>query len=137
MPVPGFCAIFLQMEQVFPYIGAAIVILWGTAHIVIPTRSIVDGFGPISADNRRILLMEWLMEGVLLIFVGLIVLLTTMFASQSGLLEDVVFWACSSVLVVMAGISHFTGARTAVTPMKLCPYIFLAAAAFIFVPTVL
>ena len=57
------------MKTVLPYAGAAIVILWGVAHIAIPTRSIVDGFGPISPDNRRILLMEWLMEGVLLLFV--------------------------------------------------------------------
>jgi len=125
------------MKTMFPYAGAAIVIFWGIAHIIIPTRSIVDGFGPISADNRRILLMEWLMEGVLLIFVGLVVALVAFTAPESGPLAAAVYRACALVLVVMAGISLFTGARTAIMPMRLCPPIFLAAAALIFLPTML
>jgi hypothetical protein len=40
------------------YAGATIVILWGIAHIAILTRSIVDGVGPISADNKLIFLLE-------------------------------------------------------------------------------
>ncbi len=28
------------------YVGSAIVIAWGIAHIAIPTKGIVDGFGP-------------------------------------------------------------------------------------------
>ena len=55
------------------YGGSALVIRWGVAHIAIPTKDIVRGFGPMSADNRRILIMEWLMEGVLLVFLGLLV----------------------------------------------------------------
>lgn len=125
------------MKTLFPYAGAAIVTFWGIAHIVIPTRSIVDGFGPISADNRRILLMEWLMEGVLLIFVGLIVALVAFIAPESGPLAVAVYRTCALVLVAMACISLFTGARTPIIPMKLCPPIFLTAAALIFVPTVL
>jgi hypothetical protein len=27
-----------------------------------PTRKVVAGFGPISADNRRVILQEWLAE---------------------------------------------------------------------------
>ena len=58
------------MRNLSLYTAAAIVIVWGVAHIAIPTRSIIRSFGAISADNRRILLMEWLMEGVLLIFIA-------------------------------------------------------------------
>lgn len=125
------------MKAALLYCGAAIVILWGLAHIIIPTRAIVDGFGPISADNRRILLMEWLMEGVLLILIGVLVVLVTSLASDSEQSAVIVYRTCASVLVIMAGISLFTGARTAVLPMKLCPPIFLAAAGLLFLPTVL
>jgi hypothetical protein len=125
------------MKTILLYVGAAIVILWGTAHIVIPTRSIVEGFEPTSADNRRIVLMEWLMEGVLLIFLGVLVTLFASLAPQSGTPAQLVYRACASVLVVMACISVFTGARTAILPMKLCPLIFLTAAALFFLPTVI
>lgn len=119
------------------YAAAAIVVVWGIAHIAIPTRGIVDGFGPISPDNRRILLMEWLMEGVLLIFIGVLVALVTFYVPGMDRTAIVVYRTCASVLVVMAGISSFSGARTSILPMKLCPAIFLTAAVAIFLPTVL
>jgi hypothetical protein len=125
------------MKTLLPYAGAALVILWGIAHIAIPTRSIVAGFGPISVDNKRILLMEWLMEGVLLVFLGVLGLLVTSLGPESGRLTGMVYQVCASALVVMAGISLVTGARTAILPMKLCPPIFLTAAALFFLPTVL
>lgn len=125
------------MTAIMLYIGSAMVILWGVAHITIPTQSIIAGFGAISADNRRILLMEWLMEGVLLVFIGVLVVLVTILTRESDESSIIVYQSCAAVLVVMAGISLFTGARTAIVPMKLCPPIFLTAAALIFVPTVL
>ena len=33
----------------------------GVAH-AIPTRQVLEGFEPISVDNRRIILQEWLAE---------------------------------------------------------------------------
>ena len=125
------------MKPLMLYTGAAIVILWGIAHIVIPTRSIIDAFGPISADNQRILLMEWLMEGVLLVFIGVLVVLVASVAPEPDVTAVVVYRVSASALVVMAGISLFTGARTAVLPMKLCPVIFLMAAVLLLLPTVL
>ena len=119
------------------YTASAIVIIWGIAHIAIPTKDIVDGFGPISPDNRRILLMEWLMEGVLLIFIGVLVALVTYSVPQMDRTAVIVYRTCASVLVVMAGISSFSGARTSILPMKLCLAIFFTAAVAIFLPTVL
>ena len=56
------------------YLGAAIVVVWGIAHIV-PTKAVVRNFGPISQDNRRTVTMEWVAEGLALIFIGLIILI--------------------------------------------------------------
>jgi hypothetical protein len=54
-------------------IGAAITIIWGISHLF-PTKSVVKGFGDITADNKNIIAMEWIVEGVSLIFIGIIVL---------------------------------------------------------------
>lgn len=125
------------MNMLLLYAGSTIVILWGIAHVAIPTRSVVDGFGPLSTDNKHILLMEWLMEGVLLIFIGVLVLFVAHVAPESNRTAEVVYQLSAIVLVVMAGISLFTGARTAILPMKLCPPIFVTAATLFFLPTVL
>jgi hypothetical protein len=125
------------MNAIMLYVAAVILIIWGIAHVVIPTRSIVEGFGPISADNKRTLLMEWLMEGVLLVFIGALVVSVTSVALPMDRTAAVVYRACAAVLVVMAGVSLFTGARTSMLPMKLCPGIFLSAAGLFFLATVL
>jgi hypothetical protein len=56
------------------YSGSIIILIWGAAHLF-PTRNIVRGFGSISDDNRRILTMEWLAEGVAMIYMGVLALL--------------------------------------------------------------
>jgi hypothetical protein len=49
--------------QVLAYIVAALIAVWGIAHAV-PTKRLVAGFAPITADNRRILTQEWLAESL-------------------------------------------------------------------------
>ena len=119
------------------FVGSAILVAWGVAHIAIPTKNIVKGFGPISTDNRRILLMEWLMEGVLLVFVGLLVTLVRAFAPEEEITPTMVYRGSALVLVVMAGISLGTGARTTIGPMRLCPAIFVTVAILFWVATVI
>ena len=63
------------MNEMLIYIGSAIIILWGIAHLI-PTRDIVKGFGDISADNKKILTMEIIAEGLTLIFLGVLPLVT-------------------------------------------------------------
>ena len=42
------------MSEVLLYIGSVVIILWGIAYLI-PTKAIVNGFGPISADSRKII----------------------------------------------------------------------------------
>jgi len=65
------------MKEITLYVGSAIIVFWGVAHIAIPTKGIIKGFGPISLDNKRILVMEWVMEGLALSFIGVLVTLIT------------------------------------------------------------
>ena len=55
------------------YLGSIVITLWGVSHII-PTKSVVAGFGTLSSDNYRIITMEWVAEGLTIIFIGLLVL---------------------------------------------------------------
>jgi hypothetical protein len=48
--------------QILLYIGAALTLLWGIEHLF-PTKSVVRGFGEISADNRRIITTALILAG--------------------------------------------------------------------------
>ena len=54
------------MNPVLLYIASAMTGLWGVAHLF-ATKGVVVGFGDITTDNRRIISMEWIVEGVALI----------------------------------------------------------------------
>jgi hypothetical protein len=64
------------MDKILLYPGTFLVSFWGIAHLF-PTKSVVKGFGDISADNRKIITMEWIIEGVSLIFIGALIAATT------------------------------------------------------------
>jgi hypothetical protein len=50
-----------MISDILLYVGAGVITLWGIAHII-PTKSVVNGFGQISQDNRRIITMGWVTE---------------------------------------------------------------------------
>ena len=107
-------------ENILLYIGSIIIILWGIAHII-PTKSVVSGFGSISEDNKRIITMEWIGEGLTLCFIGLLVLLITIFAGSQNQVLDMVYWASAVMLLVMAALTLTTGAKTSIIAIKICP----------------
>lgn len=124
------------MNEVLLYLGSGIITLWGVAHIL-PTGSVVASFGTLSDENRYILRMEWLMEAVLLIFIGVLAFLLTISGEVENAVGIAVYRALAILLVVMAGVSLMTGARTRFLPMKLCPVIFLTVAMFFVTATFL
>lgn len=110
------------MSNTLLYIGSVVIILWGIAHIV-PTKSVVSSFSSISQDNKRIITMEWVSEGLTLCFIGLLVLFVTLFARNGSYVVDIVYRASGAMLLVMAGWTLVTGARTAIIPIKICPLV--------------
>jgi len=115
------------MQELLLYIGSGIIFLWGIGHLL-PTRDIVSGFGDLTPDNRRVLTMEWVAEGLTLCFIGVLVAITTLLAGPELIATRLVIRASATMLLVLAALSAFTGARTAVLPMKLCPWIKSAVA---------
>ncbi|KPL13214.1 hypothetical protein AMJ74_05630 [candidate division WOR_3 bacterium SM1_77] len=117
-----------MVNVVLLYLGSVIIIIWGIAHLV-PTGSIVKGFGEISRDNRLIITMDWIAEGLTLCFIGLLVLFVTVFAGSASPGAKIVYRLSFAMLVVLSVLSFFTGARTSVLPMKICPFVKLLVAA--------
>jgi hypothetical protein len=112
-----------MLNQILLLIGSLSVIIWGIAHLF-PTKSVVKGFGDISADNKNILKMEWITEGFSLIFTGTLLLLVTFMGDNENITSKMVFIASSVFLFSMAILSFLTGYKVNFLPYKLCPIIF-------------
>ncbi len=114
-------------SMIMLYVGSIAITLWGIAHVA-PTRPVVEGFGALSVDNRRIITMEWIAEGLTLSFIGLLTLLVTALGWSQTAVAVFIYRVSAVMLIVMAGLSWMTGARTSTLPMKVCPYVKTAAA---------
>jgi len=117
------------MNTFLIYTGAGLAVIWGIAHLF-PTRGVVRGFGEISADHRRIITMEWITEGVALVFIGALVGMVTWVDPLSSATR-LVYFLTTFTLVVLAVVSLFTGFRVHFLPYKLCPFIFTLSALLI------
>lgn len=115
--------------DVLLYIAAGLTGVWGATHLS-ATRGVVAGFGDLSADNRRIITMEWIVEGVALLSLGALVAGVTV-AGSSGATASAAYAVAVATLVGLAVVSLFTGFRVAFLPFRLCPLIFGASALLI------
>ena len=118
-----------MLNQVLFYSGSAFISFWGIAHLF-PTKSVVAGFGEISVDNKQIITMEWIIEGIALIFIGSIVAIVTAIDHTSSI-ALVIYLSSVVVLIVLAIVSFFTGFKISFLPFKLCPVIFITSAVLI------
>lgn len=123
-------------SEIMLYVGSGVIILWGIAHIV-PTKAVVRGFGQLSSDNKLIITMEWIAEGLTLCFVGALVLVVTVAVGTQGVASLYVFRACAIMLIALAVLSLFTGAQTSVMPMKICPFVKGSVALLFFVASII
>lgn len=99
------------MADILLYVASAMIGLWGIAHLF-ATQGVVAGFGELTVDNRRIITMEWIVEGVALVSIGILVV-------------------AIATLVVPGLVSLFTGFRIAFLPFRLSPFVFGLSATLI------
>jgi len=105
---------------------------WGLAHAV-PTRQVVAGFGPISMDNRRVIVQEWLAEAFTMWGIAAIVIAAT---AAGGAMTDVRAWVyrvAAALLVALGALTAVPGARAAVVCLKVCPLVMVVAAVLLLV----
>jgi hypothetical protein len=116
---------------VLSYIAGFLLLGWGVVHLV-PTRAVVRDFGEISPDNKRIITMEWITEGVALVFIGGVIAAAT-YLGRSSSLSKAVYWLSFFTLNVLSVVSLFTGFRNRFIAFKLCPFIFSSASVLILI----
>jgi hypothetical protein len=118
-----------MIGRILIYLGALLPFIWGVAHLF-PTKSVVRGFGDISQDNKNIIAMEWLVEGVALIFVGVLIVIVTII-DPMNIISIATYITSSCFLIIMAIVSLVTGFKINFIPFRLCPIIFTSSAILI------
>ena len=121
------------MNEALLYVAAGLTGLWGIAHLC-ATKGVVACFGDISTDNRRVITMEWIVEGVALLSLAVLVVVVTVVDHTAGVTSGAATGAYAvaiGTLVVLAIVSLFTGFRVRFLPYRLCPLIFTLSAVLI------
>jgi|SRR5664280_910559 len=116
------------MATVLALLAVSVVALWGVTH-VIPTRSVLAAFAPISVDNRRVVLQERLVEAVTMWGIAALVIVTTVVGGADTEVTSWVHRVVAALLVAMAVVTALTGARTPVIWFKICPVLLTSSAA--------
>ena len=116
-----------SLNTVLLYLGAAILFIWGVAHIL-PTRNVVAGFGPLSDDNRINITMEWVAEGLALAFAGLLTALVTSVGGADDPVRRVVVWAIVAFCALMGAWTFIVGRSSTILPIRLCPLVLAVVA---------
>ena len=108
------------MAALLAYLAGAIVAVWGVAHAV-PTRQVLAGFAPITADNRRIVAQESLAEAFTMWGIAALVIVVTAVGGTDAGARTWVYRVAAGLLVALGTLTALTGARTPVVWFKICP----------------
>jgi len=125
-----------MINSILLYTGSAIIFGWGIAHLI-PTKAVISGLGQITEDNRRLLFMGWIAEGLTLCFIGILVFLITLLGKPEIAAAKIVYRASYIMLALLAALTSNTVARTNILPMKICPFVKMTAAVLFLLGTVL
>jgi hypothetical protein len=125
-----------DVAAILAYVAAAVVAVWGVAHAV-PTGQVLAGFAPVTADNRRIVLQEWLAEAFTMWGVAAVVIAATAVGGADTGVRGWVYRVAAGLLVALGTLTALTGARTSVVWFKICPVLLAGSAALLVVASVL
>jgi hypothetical protein len=81
--------------------------------------------------------MEWIAEAILLIFIGVLVVVTTARFGTDGAASETTLSAAAITLLVLAAVSAATGGRVDFIMYRLCAPMFTLSAALILAGTFL
>ncbi len=59
-----------MVHNILLSLGAILIISCGIIHLIL-TKTIVSGFNSITIENKKVILMEWIVEGLTLYFIGI------------------------------------------------------------------
>jgi hypothetical protein len=124
------------MNTVLAYVAAGLVGLWGVAH-AIPTHQVLAGFEPVTVDNRRVVLQEWLAEAFTMWGLAVAVVAATVTGGAGSPVTIAVYRVVAGLLVALAVLTALTGARTPVVWYKVCPVLLTTSAALLVLASII
>lgn len=118
-----------MIEFILLGLACVVMVSWSVG-VFIATHCLVGGFGDILPDNRRIITMEWLGEGITLLAIAAFVATASILDAASVVALGVYSVAVIS-LVVLAVLALSTTFRIRFLPHRLRPFVFGLAAVLI------
>ena len=115
-----------MLNQVILLVGVLTISIWGVMHLI-STNRVVKGFGEIFVGNRNIITMEWILEGISLLFIGVVVTVVTLI-DPMNIVSKAVIWTSVFELGLLTIVSLLVGFKINHIAFKLCPIIFLLSA---------
>jgi hypothetical protein len=119
------------MVAILAYLAATVVAIWGVAH-ALPTRQVLAGFTPVTADNRRVILQEWLAEAITMWGIAAIVISVTAAGGNTDA-RAWVYRTAAALLLALGTLTALTGARTPVIWFKICPVLLAGSAVLLLI----
>lgn len=114
--------------------GSIVIIVWGVVHLQ-GTKGTLQHFAAAGADGRLIVVMGWVGIGLVLCFIGLLVLTMTLLGGKTNPFAVLVCRLSSLLLLTLAGLSLLTGARSSLIPLKIAPWAKTTAALLVLLGT--
>ena len=124
------------MATILVYIAAVLVFGWGIAHAV-PTRQVLVAFEPVTVDNHRVIVQEWLAEAFTMWGIAAVLVVAT---AVGGAQADSSVWidrVAAVLLEALAVLTALTGARTSVIWFKICSVVLTGSAILLIVASLL
>ncbi len=101
------------------YSGSLLIIIWGITHLI-PTKSMLKVFGELSGDNNKIVMMEWIVEGISIISIGILVIIVTSVAGAEKVGSRIVFISSGVMLLILTLWSLSKISTKSTKTMKAC-----------------
>ena len=124
------------MATILAYIAGAVVAVCGVAHAV-PASQDLAGFEPITTDNRRVVLQEWLAEAFTMWGLAAVVIVATAVGETHSDVRMWIYRIAAMLLVALGTLTALTGARTPVVWFKICPALLAGSAALLLTASLL
>lgn len=124
------------MAALLAYVVGTVVAVWGVAHAV-PTRQVLAGFAPITTDNRRIVVQEWLAEAFTMWGIAAMVIVVTAVGGTDASARVWVYRVAAGLLIALGALTALTGARTRAVWFKICPVLLASSAVLLLAASVL
>lgn len=113
---------FAVTAEFLLYSGSLLIIIWGITHLI-PTKSMLKVIGELSGDNNKIVMMEWIVEGISIILIGFLVITVTYVAGAEKVGSRIVFLASGTMLLILTLWSLSKISKKSTKTMWACPVI--------------